>query len=64
MIEGFTCEHCLNQCQEAWRETPCRDFREDWQRIIQDKDQRIAKMGKAEYRRICRQARKAASGKI
>ena len=62
-MEGLSCRHCLKDCLEDWRETPCRDFQTDWQKVIADPDPKISKMGKAEYRRICRRARREASGK-
>lgn len=62
MIKGLACAHCITACAEAWREMPCRGFREDWKKIMEDSDQRIARQGKAQYRRICKKARREASG--
>lgn len=63
MIKGLTCRHCLEDCPEAWRETICSDFRANWKAIIDDEDIAISRQGKAEYRRICRRARKEAAEK-
>lgn len=63
MIKGLTCRHCLKGCLEAWREMTCSDFQPNWQAIIADEDIAISRQGKAEYRRICRRARKEAAEK-
>lgn len=63
-MHELTCRHCkrFEACPEADRELTCTSFLRNWPAILEDPDEKIRKIGKAEYRRMLRKARREASG--
>lgn len=61
---GMTCRHCkrCETCPEADRQLICTSFKRNWPAILEDPDEKVRKIGKAEYKRIRKRARREAPG--